>query len=101
MATKTVTAPRDRPGDQETPSWNSLPDGAFGVLPSTTHPALQQDVFKELVNKLAWVLGSTYRVTYSNPRSPARAYALRIVKAVLRDNGYPAKIGINGSKGAD
>ena len=78
-----------------------LAEGAFGISIVDTHPSLQTDVFKELVNKLAWVLGSTYRVPYSNPRSPARQYALRIVQAVIRDNGYPAKIGINGFKEVD
>jgi len=72
---------------------------AFGLPPEDTLPGLQQDTVKELVNKLAWVIGSTYRVPYSNAKSPARMYAWRIVKAMLRDNGYPTKIGSNGNQG--
>ena len=101
MATRTPLPGRQTPEPQEAPSWNSLPDGAFGVPSSTTHSALQQDVFKELINKLAWALGSTYRITYSNTRSPARTYAVRMAGKILRDNGYPSKIGVNGSEGAD
>jgi len=74
---------------QLAPSVYGVPEGAFGLPPADTHPALQQDVFKELVNKLAWV------------KSPARQYALRIVKAVVRDNGYPLKIGKNGPEELD
>ena len=66
---------------------------ALGLPPSETRIALQQDCVKELVNKIAWVLGSVYRVNYSNMRTPARSYAWRIVKKVLEDNGYPSKIG--------
>jgi len=64
----------------------------LGVPPLDTHLALQTDVAKELVNKIAWVLGSTYRVSYANMRTDARQYAWRIVKKVLEDNGYPSKI---------
>jgi len=49
-------------------------------------------VAKELCNKIAWVLGSTYRVPYANMRTEARQYAWRIVKKVLEDHGYPSKI---------
>jgi len=89
---------------QTTPhkGWPSeLPDGAFGLPPADTHVGLQQDATKELVNKLAWVIGSTYRIPYGNARSPARSYAWRIVKALLRDNGYPGKIGINAPERTD
>ena len=50
------------------------------------------DVTKELVNKIAWCLGSVYRASYNNMKTPARAYAWRIVKQVLKDHGYPRKI---------
>lgn len=79
----------------------SLAEVGFGILPIDTHPQLQQDVVKELVNKVAWVLGSTYRVPYSNTRSPARDYAWKIVRAVLRDNGYPRKIALTWPLEAD
>ncbi|KKL57689.1 hypothetical protein LCGC14_2232890 [marine sediment metagenome] len=69
-----------------------LADLALGIPPSEAQIALTQDVVKELVNKIAWVLGSVYRVNYSNMRTPARSYAWRIVKKVLEDHGYPDKI---------
>ena len=69
-----------------------LADLAMGIPPSESQIALQQDVVKELVNKVAWVLGSVYRVNYSSMRTPARAYSWRIVKKVLEDHGYPRKI---------
>ncbi len=64
----------------------------LGIPPLDTHLALQTDCAKELVNKIAWVLGSTYRVPYANIRTEARQYALRIVKQVTKDHGYPSKI---------
>ncbi len=71
---------------------SSYSDDPLGIPPCDTHLALQTDMAKELVNKIAWVLGSAYRVPYSNMRTPARQYAWRIVKKVLEDHGYPAKI---------
>jgi len=67
-------------------------DSPLGIPPHEAQIALHQDVVKELVNKIAWTLGSVYRQPYSNMRTPARAYAWRIVKQVIRDHGYPAKI---------
>jgi len=67
-------------------------DKPLGIPPHETQAPLQQDVCKELVNKIAWTLGSVYRRSYSNMRAPARAYAWRIVKQVLEDHGYPDKI---------
>jgi len=68
------------------------PEGALGIPPEQAQLALQTDVCKEMVNKIAWVLGSTYRRNYSNMKTPARAYAWRIVKQVIKDHGYPDKI---------
>ena len=64
----------------------------LGIPPKDTISTLQQDHVKELANKLAWALGSTYRVNYSNMSSDARKYAWLIVKAVIRDHGYPVKL---------
>ncbi len=74
------------------PGLLSSDNPALGTPSADTHLALQQDVCKELVNKIAWVLGSTYRVPYANMRTDARQYAWRIVKQVLKDHGYPSKI---------
>ena len=69
-----------------------LEDAPLGLPPDETAIGLQQDVVKELVNKIAWTLGSVYRKPYSSMRTPARAYAWRIVKQVIRSHGYPEKI---------
>jgi len=69
-----------------------MAEDALGISPVEAQAALQQDAVKELVNKIAWTLGSVYRRNYSNMRTPARAYAWRIVKQVIKDHGYPDKI---------
>ena len=75
-----------------TPPPDSLTDSPLGIPASEAQIALQQDAVKELVNKIAWTLGSFYRAPYSTMKTPARAYAWRIVKKVLEDHGYPGKI---------
>jgi len=72
--------------------WTQLGDNPLGLPPHETQLALQTDIVKELVNKIAWTLGSVYRAPYSNMRTPARTYAWRIVKQVVKDHGYPGKI---------
>jgi len=74
------------------PIGSTLLDDALGVPPRDAELSLQQDVVKELVNKIAWTLGSVYRRNYSNMRTPARSYAWRVVKQVIHDHGYPDKI---------
>lgn len=71
---------------------DKLIEDPLGIPPHEAQIALQQDAVKELVNKLAWTLGSVYRVNYSNMRTPARAYAWRIAKHIIQDHGYPGKI---------
>jgi len=66
--------------------------GSLGVPASSTQPALQQDVFKELVNKLAWALGSTYRQPYGNRRSPVRTEAQKLATQLILAHGYPWSI---------
>lgn len=70
---------------------SSLP-ASMGVPAEITHPALQTDAFKEIVNKLAWALGTTYRVPYSTPKSVCRQWALSLAKATVTHHGYPSKI---------
>jgi len=65
----------------------------MGIPAAQAQPLLQQDSFKELVNKLAWVLGSTYRVPYSNVRTPARQMAITLARVTIADHGYPSQIG--------
>jgi len=69
-----------------------LDPGTLGISPHEAQIALQQDVVKELVNKIAWSLGSVYRRSYSSMRMPARAYAWELVKQIIADHGYPDKI---------
>lgn len=78
-------------------SASDVPPQMMGVPPEYTHAALQTDAFKELINKLSWVLGSTYRTPYSNTRTTARLYALRMAKRVIADQGYPRSIAKEGT----
>ncbi len=89
-----LSNPKDPPTDEQmfAKPLPLDPQRTLGIHPRDTHMALQTDVFKELVNKLAWVLGSTYQQPYSNTKHAARVYALLVAKAVVRDHGYPGKI---------
>lgn len=64
----------------------------LGVHASATHPLQQSACYSELVNKLAWVIGSYYQTRYSNTRSPARIYARKVASAITKSQGYPLKI---------
>jgi len=64
----------------------------LGLSPRLTKADLQSDVFKELINKLAWVLGSTYEVKYSTTQSKARQAAMALARLVLKYHGYPRSI---------
>lgn len=66
-----------------------MKDKALGIPPHEAQISLQMEATKELVNKLAWALGSAYRRPYSNMRTPAREAAWSLVKQVIRDHGYP------------
>jgi len=70
------------------------PDGRdpIGIQADRTLPTLQTDCVKELLNKLAWALGSTYRVPYGNKGASARVRAWELAKLVLTSEGYPSKI---------
>lgn len=78
--------------EKDSRALSSSAEAPLGTPPLDTHLSLQTDCAKELVNKIAWVLGSTYRVPYANMRSDARQYAWRMVKRILEDHGYPNKI---------
>lgn len=64
----------------------------FGLPSQETQVDLRSYVYKELINKIAWALGSTYRVNYSNVKMPARQYANRIAGKVISDHGFPHSI---------
>jgi len=63
--------------------------GPLGIPAVETVVGFQTEVFKELINKLAWALGSTYRLPYSNQRTPARQLAISIAKHLVDREGYP------------
>ena len=73
----------------------SLVADAFGISAGQTLLAFQTDSWKELVNKLSWAIGSTYRIQYGSVNNPSRKYALRIARRILMDHGYPSKIAAN------
>lgn len=90
-----VDTTKKRPSTYDESGAVQLPlneDPPFGVAPGEAHPTLQTDAFKELINKLSWALGSTYRLQYGSTHNPVRKYAQRIAKKVLADHGYPGKI---------
>jgi len=82
-----------RPNAEGLPGQESnLVEDALGIPAYEAQLALQTDACKELVNKISWVLGTTYRRNYSNMKTVARAEAWEIVKQIIRNHGYPDKI---------
>lgn len=71
----------------------NVPGERLGIPVTESQPLLQSDCFKELVNKLAWAIGSTYEARYNNVRTPARQLAIAMAQVLVRRQGYPAKIG--------
>jgi len=67
-------------------------EGSFGITASETQLALQQEAYKEVVNKLAWALGSAYGRPYSNKTMIARKLALEVAVWVVQEVGWPASI---------
>lgn len=83
---------------------NLLPDysvtltpDAFGIPATETLSTLQSDAFKELVNKLAWAIGSTFQTPYAGTRTVCRTYVRYLAADIIRDQGYPRKIAIPAS----
>jgi len=68
------------------------PEGLLGIPPELTQVALQTDVFKELVNKLSWALGSSYRRSYANSKTRPRQLAIKIATRLILQEGYPQHI---------
>jgi len=62
----------------------------FGVHVSLVDGGSQTEVFKELINKLSWAIGSTYKRRYSGKGCEVTDYARMCAHAILRDHGYPA-----------
>lgn len=70
----------------------ALPDTSLGIPPALARPALTQEAFKELVNKLAWSIGSTYGKPYSSTRCVARIEAIALARSIIAEHGYPENI---------
>lgn len=73
---------------KQAPGQAAVP-GPLGIPGKDTLVAFQTEVFKELINKLAWALGSTYRTPYSNLRTDTRQLAIGLAKLVIDKQGYP------------
>ena len=65
----------------------------IGISVGDSHPALTTDVYKELINKIAWAIGSVYRVPYRNKTEPARELAQEFANQMIEAAGYPKHIG--------
>lgn len=64
----------------------------LGIPAGSTQVALQTDMFKELVNKLSWAIGSTYRRSYANNRQRTRQLSIKIATRLIDQEGYPQQI---------
>ena len=69
-----------------------MDEHSLGIPAASTHALSQSHAWAELVNKLSWAIGSTYRVPYRNPRTGARLTALSMAQVLLQDHGYPAHL---------
>jgi len=76
------------PTNKTAPESQGTP-GLLGIPGKDTLVAFQTEVFKELINKLSWALGSTYRRPYSNQRTEVRQLAIAIAKHLVATQGYP------------
>ena len=65
----------------------------MGISVEDSHPALTTDIYKELINKIAWAIGSVYRVPYRNQTEPARNLSKEFANQVIEAVGYPKHIG--------
>ncbi len=87
-----MTSRAQPPTPQLPPLPNSLQHLPLGIPPGDTQDALKADHYKELVNKIAWTLGTAYGQGYSSIHQPARKYAQGIVGAIIRDHGFPRSL---------
>lgn len=68
------------------------PEGSLGVDGDATQVSLQTDIFKELINKLSWAIGSTYRRPYNNRRMRVRELAVKVATRLVSQEGWPSHI---------
>lgn len=85
------TEPPARPRRPPKATFGNAPD-SLGYPPGSGEGFAsgqdQTDCVKELANKLAWVLGSTYKKTYSSKRGPVRSFAELAALGIVRAQGY-------------
>lgn len=84
-----ATPPRS--GDSPQASFGNAQDSLGyppGSGPGFASGQEQTDCVKELTNKIAWVLGSTYKKTYSSKRGPVHSLAQRVAKGIVKASGY-------------
>jgi len=60
----------------------------IGIPAGATIPSMQTEFFKELINKFAWVLGSSYRVPYNRVKEEPRITAIDLAKSAVATFGY-------------
>jgi len=64
----------------------------IGIPAEYSDIRLQASAYAELVNKLAWALGSAYRVGYNRPKDDPRRTALAMARTFVADHGWPKYI---------
>ena len=64
------------------------PGELWGIPAELTDVGRQSDFFAELVNKLSWAVGSTYRVGYKSPKQPLRAEMIKMATRIIMSEGY-------------
>ena len=84
-----ATSQKQLPLPETKGPYDSTVTGAFGVPPQEVSGETQLAIVKELTNKFAWCIGSTYKKRYSGKNTEVTKYAYRIVKKILLDHGYP------------
>jgi len=65
---------------------------AAGAIGRTASQVSQEEILaftRELTNKLAWAMGTFYKVPYSGRQTVIQQYVMRATRAILRDHGYP------------
>ncbi len=66
-----------------------MQDDPVGIPGEESVPRLQPAAFAELVNKLAWALGSAYRVPYQRHSRDPRRFAINMAREFVKEHGWP------------
>lgn len=61
----------------------------MGIPSTDIDPRAHGSVWRELLNKMSWTIGSVYGVPYSRTDSEPRQQALVLARLLLADQGYP------------